>query len=502
MGTRATFREFDSDEILKAIETICGSESLAFVVGAGSSMESGLPSWGGLISDLLVDGARSHGLSAEQADEFLSWTLKLDDYPRAGGVAEDLLAGEFSNGLRRRLYGSTADPVPGATASAIAEFCLSRVGSGGLPFIVTTNYDLLLEGALGESLRKRGLSSPAVVSLTDSSEPGDEELSVFHVHGLMAPDGASSGTIILSDRSYDTMQDHRKPEEKRFESLLNESACVFFGSSMTDPNLVRWLHRSDGTGGPHFALFTRQQDAALYDGSKPKVVALREKTQKSKWSGSGLQSLTFDYYSQAAQFAWELAAYANNEANYMPLPVRLEAWRSRARPYVLPRAQKAFEARQEEMHDVLSLLIDDLEHEFRRAGIRGIGSERLQASLWMLDPKNDNLLNVASSDRVWRDRRTLIPERLNWSSEFVATQAFCRGSVVSRSTEEYVATRWNHVVAFPLYLFRPNGRLPVGVLSLGSSQAESKSRFTRGNMVWRQSIPDMLEVAANLLSVD
>ncbi len=501
MALRSTFDQFRSGETAAALEALVGADELTVVLGAGSSMESGLPSWAHLVVDLLRDGARKNGLTPTEADEFVDWTLQLDDFPRAGGVALELLGDGFVEALHRRLYATSRNPLPGQSAKAVAAMVVSNHGRSASPRLVTTNYDLLLKAALEEAVDGVDGMDTYVETFDDDTTAPPGCIAVRHLHGTVAPSGESTGSIVLSDRDYDTMQDGSSWQEQFMSRCLADSTCLFVGSSLTDPNLVRWLHRSSETdGATHRAVFTRQQDSRLYEDSRPKVVELREIAQRSKWASARVESLNFDYYSQAAQFLWEVVDLQTSGDNYRNLPDRLAGWRDRIRAEMLPRSTRRFAARQDELREVLAVLVSDLRSELAEHGVRPIGDEKIQASLWMLDPKTNSLMNIGSSDRAWRERGTLRPERIRWSSDFIATQAFCTGSVVERSTTQYAATRWNHVVGFPLYVHAASSRLPVGAVTLGSTQARAKSSFMRGSHILPQAIRDMSEAAVALLT--
>jgi hypothetical protein len=127
--------------------------------------------------------------------------------------------------------------------------------------------------------------------------------------------------------------------------------------------------------------------------------------------------------------------------------------------------------------------------------------ERLQCSLWVYAPDRQELVNWASSDRVWRDPSTLEPVAIAWDSDFVSVRAFTSGSVVSYSTAQYVVSRWNHVVGAPIHLETDQyGRIPVGVLTIASSAGEHSSALHRGMSFLRAEIlPAVLPRLASLL---
>lgn len=61
-------------------------------------------------------------------------------------------------------------------------------------------------------------------------------------------------------------------------------------------------------------------------------------------------------------------------------------------------------------------------------------------------------------------------------------QAICTGSLATRSTAGDTTTRWNHVIATPVYLDdEGGGRLPVGVVTLASKRGAHDSLWARAD---------------------
>jgi hypothetical protein len=70
---------FDEDTVNTVLTRLAEAERLTVFVGAGASMEVGLPSWGGLIDRLLRRVAVDYGLVGQQVDEFTANVLAESD---------------------------------------------------------------------------------------------------------------------------------------------------------------------------------------------------------------------------------------------------------------------------------------------------------------------------------------------------------------------------------------------------------------------------------------
>jgi hypothetical protein len=103
---------FGQQPVLQALKRLA-AEKVTIIVGAGASVESGLPTWGDLVSTLLRTAAFERGLSTDDAQLFATWTQQKEGLTAAGEMARRLLK-DFRSALRSGLYGQTSSPLPGA----------------------------------------------------------------------------------------------------------------------------------------------------------------------------------------------------------------------------------------------------------------------------------------------------------------------------------------------------------------------------------------------------
>lgn len=81
---------------------------------------------------------------------------------------------------------------------------------------------------------------------------------VVHLHGYLGRDG-TDGQIILSEGDYQGMQFGAAWQDDLVRTSLRDSTLVFVGTSLIDPNMLRYLHAvAREKGGKHFAIFVRQ----------------------------------------------------------------------------------------------------------------------------------------------------------------------------------------------------------------------------------------------------
>lgn len=112
---------FGSDDTTVAIDSLAAAPRLTVYVGAGASMEVGLPSWPALVRSLLDHVLGDRGWS-DDADAFHSESTD-EGLLRVAEIVNALLGGNLETSLRQALYGGVdpADLRPGPLARAIAD---------------------------------------------------------------------------------------------------------------------------------------------------------------------------------------------------------------------------------------------------------------------------------------------------------------------------------------------------------------------------------------------
>lgn len=482
----------------EAIERLIAADHLTLVVGAGSSVEAGFPTWPALIRRLLERLGEDRGLSGEELARFCDWTMQSDGLIGAAAVVESALGeADFRRWVRQELYQDTPEePVPGPSARACAKIKALRPDRCE---IVTTNYDPVLRSALRD---EPGLDEFDVDARTDDGPAKGMEAIVRHLHGYITP-GKTFGDIVLSEGHYHAMQGDDKAWQEDFMRVrLQAGPCLFVGTSLTDPNLLRYLYRTSGSA-EHVALFTRQQDARHRLDARKELEDVRDATAQIRWERLSVQPLLADFYTDSAQFLWELVWMLEEGVGAPSYIRRLSDWEEVTRAELVRADDPArFADKQDELQQHLSAELDRLVESLADDGVVPNDDERLGIHLWLHLPSEGALVLIGGSDRAWRDASTLSPVPINWETNltWASIQAFCSGSLASQSTAEQAATRWNHVVGLPLFSHEaPWGRLPVGVLTVGSTLPETASILGRGLAALRSISWRLVERATPLL---
>lgn len=482
---------FAQNLVNDAIPHLVKAEHLTLVVGAGVSAEAGLPTWPMLIQRLLESLGSRHGLSGEDLEQFCSWTMEAEGLTGAAAIVEsNLEESDFRRWVREELYRDAPTLlVPGPSARACAKL---KGLLGDRCEVVTTNYDPVLRNAFNE---EDSLKHLRIRACTDDRPAASEEAIVRHLHGFMTQH-KTFGDIVLSEGHYHAMQGSESAWQEPFmRQRLTHSPCLFVGTSLTDPNLLRYLYRTSGST-QHLALFTRQQEAAQRRYAKNSAEKIRDSTLKERWERLGVRPLLADYYADNSQFLWELIWQLEEGENLTSHSQRLYRWETTISNELMPtRAKVRFRNKQDELQGHLSSELERLLQSLAADGVEVSRGERLGMHLWVYLPSNNALLLIGASDRAWRDASTLSPVPVDWDTmeTWASVQAFCSGGLAIRSTVHQSTTRWNHVVGIPLFSSEPPwGHLPLGVLTVASTVSGDKSVLGRGlealrGISWRLS---------------
>ncbi len=440
------------DDPQPIIERLATAERVTFVLGAGASMEAGLPSWRGLVRDLLRDVAPRSLAGADRA----AW---LDAVAESGvlGMAATARAlsrsdAEFVRRVQHHVYRGRGEEHfdPGPLVREVAAWKRDHPDVQ----LATFNYDALLERAL-EDL---GL---AVQSREDDEPEPDGVAVVRHLHGRLTGTPGEDA-IVLTEGDY-----ARWPAggwQDRFMDRALDGACVFVGLSFTDQNLLRWIY---GAGGDHLALLARQSSPRL----TPPVRRELERASRARLRRANVTVHWADFYAELAQLLHEA-----RQRPPQPYPQRAQRRAEQGRRRCLPRT--GVEERQRAVREILAGSLAGVRAAIGQFGIDP-GGTALGLGLWGIDYERREMALWGSSDRIHVDLSTITPVPFAWASEWVAVEAITQGSVVEWDPRTY-ASRWRTVRGIPL-VWTGSGRerIVVGAATLTADEPAGASIFDR-----------------------
>jgi hypothetical protein len=477
-------------EVETRLDSLSAAKELTIFAGAGTSMEVGLPSWGGLLDRLLRASVERHKLPDDDADAFLAAAWKDGmGVLGVGSIVRAALGKDPDTYIQKALYATDATSSkiatkePGPSARNVAQ--LLPLWRRGAVEIVTTNYDLLLERALEAVFAHRArdgepsfVGDDADTSSVTAVRPGRSEpfidedgvLRVRHLHGALNRTKSADDQLpaVLGERDFYDVLSSDAWQLDWFGARLADTPCLFVGASMTDANVLRFLHASSsGTAALHTALITGARDPL------PGVEArdLWKITTSARWAAFGVEALYPDYYADTAAFLDELARRRRRRLDgKRPIfsdrrPERLRRWHRQISKTVLPVGGPRFTAAQDQMTLALTGYLEDARDLL--AGSPGVADCHFGLQLWVPDAEGATLVLWGSSQHAWRDSATLAPLSIKPRTKWLSLETWCQGTPTLQDFTPEHGTRWTSALGVPISLaVAPHDGLQVAVATL------------------------------------
>lgn len=227
-----------------------GRGDLVLALGAGVSLDHGLPDWNTLLQRLLLSTIATNNddtsSKAPLLAKIFARVFSPDPLIAARYLSlhfqskskQDPLA--FVKAIREALYEDESTTRDSELMSEIVKFCIAAGKTPNLDSIITYNYDNIVE----QHLDQLDLGVPYSSIFHQGMHAKKNALPIYHVHGFLPPQGklTDKNKLVLSEELY-----HEQYTDVYHWSNLvqltkfREKNCLFIGSSFTDPNLRRLL---------------------------------------------------------------------------------------------------------------------------------------------------------------------------------------------------------------------------------------------------------------------
>lgn len=508
-----TFSRFSETSVGRLIERFSQSEQMTLIVGAGVSRESELPGWDTLIRRLLARVyVKTHNSPPPGAAElWVEETCKTHGVVAAAEIVEAFASTQLADWVDRALYEPDKKAAgalfqgkpgkgraPGPIADQIAG--LRRQYRTRVQ-VVTTNYDKLIETAL----RNNGFTS-VHARVSDAPSPTGFVV-VNHLHGYLH-NIEGRDKLVLTESHYLKLQtaDETPWQESLMKTALRESDCLFIGASLTDPNLIRYLHGNGSLPKPSrkpIVVLVRQGEHAGHFGQPSRACPLQgfevggdesiqlasdlEEAYVARWKSCQVQPVFLDHYGDVAQLLSEVSLSRLHGSDYVHLAKRMADWVAAADDKLVGLSSEMdFRESQKTLNEwlngLLSLALETIE--MKRADLK---EEAVELALWLADADGRHLRNVGNSDRLQTNPATLtkapLVTKTPWvASPWISVSAYCRGKIEYGAPDTY-SSPWQFVYGIPLTpedADAPSiGRLPVGCLTLASTSSPRQSFLRR-----------------------
>jgi hypothetical protein len=242
---------FDKDRIPDQLLQAYRDGRCALLVGAGASAGSRLPLWDGLLEQMVEAGVKHRLIDALKEAEYRKLIANAGQWLMVAGALKDDLGSNFNDFIETVFIKSKPKPT---------DLHRSITSLDRLQFVVTTNYDTLLE----RSYRSAGDDDVSVLTFKNAGELqrrlAQREFFILKAHGDAAKVGDG---IVLTEIDYRELLYRQRAYQSLLQAIFTMFTVVFVGASLNDPEIKLLMGFiadafSPGSGPSHFALMVEE----------------------------------------------------------------------------------------------------------------------------------------------------------------------------------------------------------------------------------------------------
>jgi NAD-dependent SIR2 family protein deacetylase len=266
-----------------------------FIAGAGVSMPAGLPDFRKLVADVyakldkgvhaVVTGTKDHepgdlsGLTSQQIAEVRRF--KRRDYDVVLGMLERRIDDKPSGASRVRAAVAEVIHAAGTKPARIHKALLRLADRGGASAIVTTNFDLLLQGSAN------GKAKLQTYSLGGIPRPGRsvDFSGILHIHGALDRNSKRRSDLVFTDQDFGEFYMRRRTVPDFIYDAARLFHLVLVGYSADDPPM-RYLLNAIAADGVRFDDLKERFTFVGAESPDPVVV--------EDWKGRGITPIAYD----------------------------------------------------------------------------------------------------------------------------------------------------------------------------------------------------------------
>ncbi len=219
--------------------------NLALVVGAGLSINYGIPGWNSLLQRLLIrtideENKRATLLSKVFTKIFNPSPLIAGRYLQESLSKTNSKKNNFESEVREALYQTFEPNHNSLIMDEIIKLCVAPGNSPNLDSIISYNYDDIIETKLKEF--GAGLKFKPIYG--KGWDPDDISFPIYHVHGFLPKAGkiGEDNNITLGEYIYHEQYNAIYSWNNIVQiNKFRDKTCFFIGSSLSDPNIRRLL---------------------------------------------------------------------------------------------------------------------------------------------------------------------------------------------------------------------------------------------------------------------
>lgn len=215
-------------------------------VGAGLSQGAGLPSWKALLDELIAHAVALKAITPGREAELLKLSSNPSKYLLVAQELKDVLHGDLHRHIKRRFDDPRIKPTP----------VVKKLIKLKHRFIVTTNYDTLVEHAFVEDGQvPNDLTYKDAATINDNLLNGVPFILKAHGDARRAPT-----EIVLTEMDYRDVIYKQTGYQSVMQVLFSTCNVLFIGTSLDDPELkllLGFIHNIFHGGSPmHYAFMS------------------------------------------------------------------------------------------------------------------------------------------------------------------------------------------------------------------------------------------------------
>lgn len=429
-----------SSQALEPFAALAENPHLTFLLGAGASAPSGLPSW----DELAIRLATASGLVRQE--KYAQILMSREDPSIVLQAIQARSGPNWGELLHSALYGTTPQTFePSPLHLAVAEHYLEHPHHTTL---ATLNFDVLLETAM------QSAGIPLVFAGIDEIE---EPLAptVHHLHGAVFEGSAYSPVVGYQD--FANLVAEQSPWQLDFlKRALLRGPLLIAGSSFRDPDIRHWLHvimRDNEL--EHRPLVTVVREGLGVD---RRTFAAIQDALIAEWESIGITAVTMEDFSDIAFIVRELQHLAR--PNYRAPRDRAHALWSALRTHFTPLQDEFTRS-----------LTKDAEHVAKTLNLNV-----QRATLWIANGRG-KLARWSTAGTTYNKTTDLKLVPIGHDSPWIAGESIASEEVKIKATKRApgIHPHWRSVLAIPLIIGdRETPMFAAAVITFGLSQPASK----------------------------
>lgn len=230
----------------KLIESYLGGKS-GFFVGAGLSIGAGFPNWRDFLHGLIDRAETGNSLPHDRAEECREHAEDPNKYLMVAEEMKEFLAVEFKAYIEEIFTNDRIKP------RQVHNLLVTLKKNS---FIITTNYDLLIEKAFANN-RAYTTAYKYYEAHAIQRQLFRREFFLLKAHGDAT---TAAEHIVMTEKDYRRLLYQQPGYQSALQSIFTMYSVIFIGCSLEDPELkllLNYINAAFPEGGiPHYALMT------------------------------------------------------------------------------------------------------------------------------------------------------------------------------------------------------------------------------------------------------